>query len=856
MNFNHDTGAIEGLLTIDATVASPINGATQSLVIVGNGALYLPVGTNGQRPANQAGMLRYNSDGSVLEFNNGSTWSTLSTSSGTVTSVAISGSTGLSVGGSPITGAGTITLTLDTGLQNLSAVATTGIVAATGTDTWATRTISGTSGRITLTNGDGISGNPTIDLATVTNPGNGGSLVKITTDSYGRVTNSTAVVASDITALVDTTYVNTAGDTMTSGANLTFVGGGEVLGLPATPSSATAAVSKAYVDSVIQGLDPKQTVRVATTTSGTLASSFQNGSTVDTVTLSTGDRILIKNQSTQSENGIYTVNATGAPTRAADMDSWLEVPGAFVFIEEGSQADTGWVCTSNAGGTLGSTAITWVQFSNVNGVTSLSGTANQISASASTGVVTLSIPSTFIAPGTIASTTTITAGSNFIASTGTSSYTSTTGTAIQVVPGAAATSTSAGGSLFLRGGPGGSTSGNAGGITIQGGTPVDGNGGAITVTGSNGVGVNQAGGDITITAGNPTGTGAAGSISITAGALQGAGTAGAVTITGGAGNGATTGGAVTLQAGSGGSSGTGAVATLRGGAGGSSTGAGGAVTVAGGIPTAGAGGTVNITAAAGVGTNQNGGNVVITAGARTGTGTAGVINLVIPTTGTLQLNGAAGTAGQVLMSNGSTTAPTWQNVQLGLALYSENPSAPTTPVASGTNSVALGTNSNATATDSFAVGDGSSAVLHGAKAFANGIFSTDGDAQKLLMVVRRITTDDTANVELFLDGSSTRMVLPNNSAWTFTITVVGRRTDATGGAAGYKFEGVARKDTTAGSMTFVGTPSKVILGETNAGLDASLAADTTNGSLNIRVTGLAAATYRWVATVDAVQVTN
>lgn len=132
----------------------------------------------------------------------------------------------------------------------------------------------------------------------------------------------------------------------------------------ATPSASTDAATKGYVDSLAQGLDAKASCRVATTAAGTLASSFANGSSVDGVTLVTGDRLLIKDQAAPAENGIYTVNVSGAPTRATDMDAWTEVPGAFTFIEEGTtNADSGWICSSNAGGTLNTTAITFVQFS-------------------------------------------------------------------------------------------------------------------------------------------------------------------------------------------------------------------------------------------------------------------------------------------------------------------------------------------------------------------------------------------------------------------------------------------------------------------------------------------------------------
>lgn len=108
----------------------------------------------------------------------------------------------------------------------------------------------------------------------------------------------------------------------------------------------------------------KQAVRVATTAAGTLASSFENGDTVDGVTLATGDRILIKNQASGAENGIYTVNASGAPTRATDADSGAELVGAAVVVTEGTtNADTQWVCTTNAPITLGSTSLAFATVS-------------------------------------------------------------------------------------------------------------------------------------------------------------------------------------------------------------------------------------------------------------------------------------------------------------------------------------------------------------------------------------------------------------------------------------------------------------------------------------------------------------
>lgn len=119
---------------------------------------------------------------------------------------------------------------------------------------------------------------------------------------------------------------------------------------------------KSYVDNKVAGLSWKRAVRAATTAAGTLATSFANGSVIDGVTLATGDRALIKNQSAGAENGIYTVNASGAPTRADDADSGTELLNASVYVSEGTTlADTQWTCSTNAPITPGTTALTFVQ---------------------------------------------------------------------------------------------------------------------------------------------------------------------------------------------------------------------------------------------------------------------------------------------------------------------------------------------------------------------------------------------------------------------------------------------------------------------------------------------------------------
>lgn len=106
----------------------------------------------------------------------------------------------------------------------------------------------------------------------------------------------------------------------------------------------------------------KQPARAATTVAGTLSTSFANGSVIDGVTLATNDRILIKNQVTQSDNGIYIVNSSGAPTRTTDATSGPDLLGATIAIEEGTtNADTVWLCTANSPISVGTTALPWIK---------------------------------------------------------------------------------------------------------------------------------------------------------------------------------------------------------------------------------------------------------------------------------------------------------------------------------------------------------------------------------------------------------------------------------------------------------------------------------------------------------------
>jgi hypothetical protein len=189
---------------------------------------------------------------------------------------------------------------------------------------------------------------------TLTNKTINGSSNTLTNIANASLTNSSVTVGTTAIAL---------------GASSLTLGGLTSVAVTQDPTSALQLATKQYVDSVAQGLDPKASCVAATTANITLSGT----QTIDGVALIAGDRCLVKDQTLSQNNGIYLV-AAGAWTRATDMDTWAEVPGAFTFIEQGTvYADTGWVCTSNAGGTLGTTPITWVQFAGVGSYTAGTG---------------------------------------------------------------------------------------------------------------------------------------------------------------------------------------------------------------------------------------------------------------------------------------------------------------------------------------------------------------------------------------------------------------------------------------------------------------------------------------------------
>ena len=131
----------------------------------------------------------------------------------------------------------------------------------------------------------------------------------------------------------------------------------------ADPTADADAANKGYVDGVAQGLDVKDSCTAATTANITISTALNNGDTLDGVTLSTNDRVLVKNQSTASQNGIYIVGAS--PARADDLATGADAAGFFTFVEQGTvNGENGFVCTSDKGSAVvGTNNLTIAQFS-------------------------------------------------------------------------------------------------------------------------------------------------------------------------------------------------------------------------------------------------------------------------------------------------------------------------------------------------------------------------------------------------------------------------------------------------------------------------------------------------------------
>ena len=183
----------------------------------------------------------------------------------------------------------------------------------------------------------------------------------------------------------------------------------------ADPTSAQDAATKAYVDATSMGLDVKASVRATTSANITLSGT----QTIDGVSLVAGDRVLVKNQTTTSTNGIYVV-AVGGWSRAADAaTSAMVSPGMFTFVEEGTaNADSGFILTTDGPITLGTTGLSFTQFTGAGQITAGQGlvkSGNIIDAIGTTDRITvlsdsIDIASTYVGQASITTVGTIATG--------------------------------------------------------------------------------------------------------------------------------------------------------------------------------------------------------------------------------------------------------------------------------------------------------------------------------------------------------------------------------------------------------------------------------------------------------------
>ena len=451
-----------------------------------------------------------------------------------------------------------------------------------------------------------------------------------------------------------------------------------------TPSSDTDIANKGYVDSVAQGLDVKASCVYSTTGDITLSGLATQAGGDWASTLTAGDRILVKNQSSSQFNGIYVASAS-AWARSSDMNTWSEVPSAFTFIEAGtSLADTGWVSTANQSGTIDVTAMPWSQFSGAGSYfagTGLTLTGNTFSI-ANTGVTataygsasqvptftvnaqgqltlatnaSIAIAATQITSGTI-DTARLSGSYTGITGLGTLVNLIVTNTITGSISGNAATATLATNATYLAGGVAGSvpyqSSANVTALLAPGS-----NGQVLTLASGLPSWVTPSVGTVTSVAQSFTG----GLISVGGSPITTSGTL-ALTVAGTSGgipyfsSGTTWASSAVLAANAlmvgGGAAvapstvttGTGVVTAL-----GVNTGTAGAFVVNGGVLGTPSSGTVtNLTGTASININGTVGATTPTTGKFT----------TIDFSSTLAVSGATGSAGQVLTSNGSS-APTW-----------------------------------------------------------------------------------------------------------------------------------------------------------------------------------------------------
>jgi len=400
-----------------ATFAGSTSGTTQILsgATAGTSVLTLPVATD-----TLVGKATTDTFTNKTISGASNTLSNIGNASLTNSSVTI-GSTSVSLGATVTTFAGLASVTSTTFVGALTGNASTATTLATA------RNINGVSFNgstdITVTAAAGTLTGNTLNSGVTAS-----SLTSVGTITSGTWNGTTIAVGSGGTGTTNGSITGTAALTFTAAAgnnnvNLVPTGtgivdvGGKRVGNAATPTQSSDLTTKAYVDSLSNGLDVKASVRAATTANITLS----NTQTIDGVALSVGDRVLVKDQTTGSQNGIYVV-ASGAWTRATDFDNTPDIevsPGTFFFVEDGTtQADNGYVVANTGAITIGSTAITFSQFSGAgqitagDGLTKTGNTINAVGTANRISVATdsIDIASTYVGQSSITTLGTIGTG--------------------------------------------------------------------------------------------------------------------------------------------------------------------------------------------------------------------------------------------------------------------------------------------------------------------------------------------------------------------------------------------------------------------------------------------------------------
>jgi hypothetical protein len=688
--------------TYGAGAGLSLSGNTFSIasnpVIPGTGAITVPIGNQAQRPGSPTnGMIRFNTDSGRFEFYEAGTWINFATGTGSPggSNTAVQYNNNGDFGGSSnfTWNIGSNTLTIGTNgtvsVRNITGPAALSLDIAgspglSNNETGYPVNIKGglggsgnsNTGNVNIStpapNGTGVGGSITFETsgvarAAITNTGaftwggsagTSGQVLK--TNGSGSPPSWSSLTSGDISTALGYNPVNRAGDTMTG-----------FLTLNADPTSALHAATKQYVDEVASGITVRPAVKAATTTN--LSATYNNGTLGVGATLNLGplvtlnidgvitwsqdDGILVKNQTNAAHNGRYYISQVGNGstdwilTRSTVCDQASEIPGSYVFVQGGSQVGTGWVLTVADPTTfvVGTDAITVTQFSATNNPTNIA--LNDITAATTNNTISNgSNEQVWNWQLTSASAKAFTFGESAASVNGTSNNQNI----IRINTVAASTAAP----LY---------------VNVRGGSAHF----IIEPTGAWNVLTNNS--DVTYNIGNGTFqiTGSGGSVNfnnslaevvvnpklrtisniVAQDAIQSLNTTSSLTI----------GGANTSNTGTGGNT------TIQANAGVGTGNAGGNVIIRGGTASDGNGGNVSIQGRDGVGTSRNGGNVTIAGGQPTSGGSPGTITfttdnttrLVINANGAWNVGGNTGTAGQVLTSNGSGSAPTWQSAPNG-----------------------------------------------------------------------------------------------------------------------------------------------------------------------------------------------